>query len=90
MVFMDYELYNLSRGGRMVIVPAFPAGGRGFDPQVEMLGNVSINHSLTGPRCKNCTRECGEDRIMVLALCGMFGSNTVPINLKVMAYAKVG
>ena len=55
-----------------------------------MLGSVSVNHSLTRPRCKNGTGEYGEDRIMRPALCGMFGGNTVPIHLKVMAYTKAG
>ena len=27
-----------------------------------MLGSVSVNDSLTIPRCKNCTSKCGEDK----------------------------
>ena len=53
----------LSRGDRMVIVLALYVGGRGSIPRrVEMLGSVSVNHSLTVPRCKNGTSKCGEDR----------------------------
>ena len=56
-----------------------------------MLASVAINHSLTVPRCKNGTSECGEDRNQrAPTLCGMFGSATVPIHVKVMAYTKVG
>ena len=40
-----------------------------------MLGSVSVNHSLTGPSCKNG---------------GMFGGNTVPIHLKVMLTPRLG
>ena len=51
-------------GGRMVIVSAFHAGGWGSIPgTVEMLGSVSVNHSLTAPRCENGTSECGEVRV---------------------------
>ena len=56
-----------------------------------MLGSVSVNHSLTVPKCKNGTSECGEDRNQrVPAPCGMFGGTTVLIHLKAMAYTKVG
>ena len=44
-----------------------PRGRLGFDPQegkVDSSGIVSINHSLTRPRCKNGTSKCKEDRIM--------------------------
>ena len=42
-----------------------PQGGRGsISGRIETLGRVSVNHQVTGPRCKNGTRECGEDRIM--------------------------
>ena len=55
-----------------------------------MLGSVSVNDSLTGPRCKNGTRECRENRNKRSpAQCGMFGGDTFSIHLKVMAYPKV-
>ena len=68
------------------------SGRLGFDPErIEMLGSVSVNHSLTRPRCKIGTSKCGVDRNQgVPSLCGMFGGNTVPIHLNVMAYTKVG
>ena len=44
----------------MVIVPVFHMGGRGsIHERLETLGSVVVNHSLTGPRCKNS--ECWED-----------------------------
>ena len=56
---------NLSRGGSKVIVPTFHAGGWGsILRRTETLESVSVNHSLTGPRCKNDTSKCWEDRIM--------------------------
>ena len=49
----------------MVIVPTFYAGGQDSIPgRVKPLCSVSVNHSLTGPRCKNGTSECGLGRIM--------------------------
>ena len=56
-----------------------------------MLGSVSVNHSLTMPGCKNGTSKCGEDKNQrAPSLHGMFGGATVSIQLKVMAYTKVG
>ena len=76
----------------MVIVLALYIGCQGLNPtRVVTFGSVSLNHSLTVPRCKNDTGECGEDRNQRLsALHGMFGGTTVPIHLKVMAYIKFG
>ena len=55
----------LSRCGRMVIVPVFQPEDWGLIPRrVETLGRVSVNHSLTAPRCKIGTSKCGEDKIM--------------------------
>ena len=46
----------VSRGGRMVIVQAFHAGDRGsIHKRVETLDSISVNHSLTDPRCQNDT-----------------------------------
>ena len=75
----------------MVIVPAFYTGGRESIPErVETLGSVLVNHSLTGQRCKNGTNECGKDRNKRSpTLCGVFGGDTIPIDLKVMAHTKV-
>ena len=39
-------------------------GGWGLIPgRVETLGSVSVNHSITGLRCKNGTSACREDRM---------------------------
>ena len=41
------------------IIPTFHMGGWGLIPRrVETLGSVSVNHSLTTPRCNNGTSEC--------------------------------
>ena len=50
-------------------LPCSPGPGK-----VETLGSVSVNHSLTGPKCQNGTSKCSEERNQrAPALCGMFG-----------------
>ena len=58
---------------------------------VETFCSVSVNHSITGPMSKNCTSKCGEGRNKRLPpMHGMFGGDTVPIHLKVLACTKAG
>ena len=53
----------MSPDGRMVIVPGYRAEGWGtISVKVETSGSVSVNHSLTGSRCKNGTSKWWEDR----------------------------
>ena len=43
----------------MVMISMYHAGVWGsMWRSVDMLGSVSVNHSLTTPRCKNGTSEC--------------------------------
>ena len=76
----------------MGIVSAFYAGARGSIPgKVEMLSSVLVNHSLTGPRCKNGTSKCWEDLIWPPPpIVGLLKAVHVVNHLKVMAHTKVG
>ena len=47
-------------------------GRPGFEPgRVETSGSVSVNHSLTGPRCKNGISECMHDKFECIGPVGM-------------------
>ena len=81
---------SMSRGGRMVIVPAFHMGGLGSIPgKVEMLDSVSVKHDLTGPRYKNGASRCWEG-LMYPPLWNFVKAAFVLNHLRVMAHTKVG
>ena len=81
---VNFPPFHHDRGGRMIIVLTWHVGGQGLIPgREETLGSLTIS------RCKSGTSKYGENRNQrVPSLCGMFGSATVPIHLKVMAYTK--
>ena len=55
-----------------------------------MLSNVSVNHSLTGPRCKNGTSKCWEDFTCPPPLWDCTKVAHVPDHLRVIVHTRVG
>ena len=50
--------------------------------RVETLGHASVNHSLTGLRCKNGTSECWEDLMSPPPIVKLYEVSTFPITSK--------
>ena len=78
-----------TRSGQVVIVPTFHAAGQGSIPvRIEMLGSVSVNHSLIITRCKNGTSKW--DDLMHPFPWDCIKAAHAPDHLKVMVHTKAG